>query len=94
MAIQLNYLFDCGAVQFDTSGTLSVDKEKMHEGVRSLTRVIMMLQAEGSYAKARDLMDGLGIIRPEVQRVLDRLDSIPVDIEPVFTTAENLLSGH
>jgi hypothetical protein len=29
-------------------------------------------------------------VRPQVQRVLDRLAAVPVDIEPRFTTAERL----
>ncbi|HEY4285433.1 MAG TPA: hypothetical protein VGM62_20420 [Chthoniobacterales bacterium] len=33
----------------------------------------------------------LGVIRPEVQRVLDKLKTVPVDIEPHFVTAEQLL---
>jgi hypothetical protein len=94
MAIQLNYLLDFGAVRFHTDGTLSVDPDKMQEGVRSLTRDIMQLQAEGSYAKARDLMERLGVIRPDVQEVMDRLDHIPVDIEPIFTTAEQMGSDN
>jgi hypothetical protein len=36
------------------------------------------------------MLDTLGVVRPEVQRVLDRLTEVPVDIEPVFTTAESL----
>ena len=47
----------------------------------------MTLQAEGSYAKAKDLIDRLGVVRPEVQKVLDRLTAVPVDIEPNFTSA-------
>ena len=33
----------------------------------------------------------VGIIRPEVQRALDKLKKVPVDIEPRFVTAEQLL---
>jgi hypothetical protein len=51
----------------------------------------MTLQAEGSYAKAKAMIDTLGVVRPETQRVLDRLRDVPVDIEPRFTTAEQLL---
>ena len=50
----------------------------------------MTLQAEGSYAKAKDLIDRLGVVRPEVQKALDRLAGVPVDIEPKFTTAAAL----
>jgi hypothetical protein len=31
-------------------------------------------------------------VRPDVQRALDKLTSVPVDIEPRFTTAEQLLA--
>jgi hypothetical protein len=37
------------------------------------------------------MLDTLGVIRPEVQRVLDRAADIPIDIAPRFTTAEELL---
>ena len=36
----------------------------MHAAVTALTREIMTLQAEGSYAKAKDLIDRLGVVRP------------------------------
>jgi hypothetical protein len=32
----------------------------------------------------------MGVVRPEVQKVLDRLAAVPVDIEPKFTTAADL----
>ena len=44
----------------------------------------------GDYAKAKGLIDRLGVLRPEVKRVLDRLGDVPVDIEPRFPTAERL----
>ena len=63
---------------------------KIDDAVTALTREIMTLQAEGSYAKAKALIDRLGVVRPNVQKVLDRLTTVPVDIEPRFTTAERL----
>ena len=63
----------------------------MREGVVGLTREIMTLQAEGSYAKARQMLDTLGTLRPETSAVLDRLTDVPVDIYPRFVTAETLL---
>ena len=72
-------------------GTFSVDAAKIRDAITALTRDIMTLQAEGSYTKARSMIDTLGVVRPETQRVLDRLSDVPVDIEPRFTTAEQLL---
>jgi hypothetical protein len=90
-AIQLNYLLDHGSFQVDRDGVYSVDPGKIRDGVAALTHDIMTLQAEGSYAKAKEMLTRFGVIRPEVQRVLDRMKSIPVDIEPRFTSAGQLL---
>jgi hypothetical protein len=90
-AIQLNYLLDQGGFRVNADGTFTVDAAKIREGVAALTREIMTLQAEGSYAKAKALIDRLGVMRPETQKVLDRLSDVPVDIQPRFVTAQELL---
>ena len=87
IAVQLNYLLDAGAVKVLPGGTFAVDDTKIADAVTSLTRDIMTFQAEGNYAKAKDLLDRLGVVRPPVQKVLDRLTNVPVDIEPNFTAA-------
>ena len=68
-----------------------MDTAKIRDGVTALTREIMTLQAEGSYAKAKQIIDTLGMIRPQTKALLDRLTSVPVDIEPRFVTALDLL---
>lgn len=90
-AIQVNYFLDKGAFRVNADGTFTVDASRIRQVVIDLTREIMTLQAEGSYAKAKAMIDTLGVIRPDVKRVLDRLTAIPIDIEPRFTTAEQLL---
>ncbi len=89
-AMQLNYLLDAGAFKVSKSGTFSVDPAKIKEGVTSLSRDLLTLEGHGDRAKARDLLSRLAVIRPEVQRILDRLKDVPVDIEPKFTTADSL----
>jgi hypothetical protein len=92
-AIQLNYLLDQGAFRVNSDGTFSVDSGRIREAVAGLTREIMTLQAEGSYEKAKGMIDRLGVIRPETKAVLDRLADVPVDIAPRFTTADELLKS-
>ena len=36
------------------------------------------------------MIEKLAGVRPEIQRVLDKLTDVPVDIEPVFVTAAKL----
>jgi hypothetical protein len=90
-AIQLNYLLDAGAFTVAPDGTFAVDASRIRDGVTALTRDIMTLQAEGRYDAARSMIDTLGVVRPSVKAVLDRLTDVPVDIAPRFTTAQTLL---
>ena len=90
IALQLNYLLDHGAVVVNADGTFAVVADKMKDTVASLTRDLMTLEAEGNYAGAQDLLKKMVVVRPEVQRVLDKLKDVPVDIEPRFVTAEKL----
>jgi hypothetical protein len=92
IAIQLNYLMDKGAVMVSADGTFLVDLIKAKEAVTGLTHDIMTMQAEGNYAAAKDLRDRMGIVRPPVQKALDSLLAVPTDIEPRFTTADQLVA--
>jgi hypothetical protein len=85
-ALQFNYLLDEGAIKIDEAkGIFSIDFGKVKDAVRKLTNEILTLQAEGSYAKAKALLDKYAVIRPAMQKALDKLGSVPVDIEPNFT---------
>jgi hypothetical protein len=88
--LQLNDLVDRGGFRVNDDGTFSVDVMKIKKAVTALTRELLTIQAEGSYEKAQAILERLAVIRPETQRVLDRLESVPVDIEPRFVTAEEL----
>lgn len=90
-AMQLNYLLDAGAFSVRPDGTFTVVPGKVKEGVTSLTHEFMTIQAEGNYEKAKEMQIRLGVIRPETQRILDKLKNVPIDIEPRFPAAEQLL---
>jgi hypothetical protein len=90
VALQLNTMLDRGAFVVAPDGTFSVDAVKIKPAVEALTAEIMHLEAAGDYAKAKDWLDRMAVLRPEVKRVLDRLTGVPVDIEPRFVTADQL----
>jgi hypothetical protein len=93
MALQLNWLLDAGAVRVRADGTFTVDGSLVAPAVSALTREIMTLQAQGDYAGAKALLDRMAVVRPPVQRVLDRLGQVPVDIEARFTIEEPYSNG-
>jgi uncharacterized protein YjbJ (UPF0337 family) len=74
VAMQFNYLTDEGAIKFnEAKGTFSVDHSKIKEGVTKLTHDLLTLEAEGSYDKAKAMLDKFAVIRPPMQQVLDKL---------------------
>ena len=89
VAMQFNYLTDEGAIKFnDAKGTFSIDHAKIKDSVRKLTHDLLTLEAEGSYDKAKAMLDKFAVIRPPMQQALDRLKDVPVDIEPMFPLAK------
>jgi len=87
VAIQLNYFLDHGGVTAAADGTFAVNPARVRQNVTDFTHDLMTMQAVGDYAAAKQLITTMGVVRPEVQRVLDRLTGVPVDIEPRFVTA-------
>ncbi len=88
IAMQFNYLTDEGAIEVDEkAGTFSINEAKVKEAVRKLTNEILTIQAEGSYDKAKAMLDKYAVIRPPMQRALDSLQTVPTDIEPIFPLA-------
>src|SRR5262249_55005507 len=88
MAIQFNYLRDKAAFVLNADGTFAVDFGKIKDAVRALDHDFLTIEAQGDYAAAKKMVTELAVIRPEVQRAVDRLKSTPTDIEPIFQDAE------
>ncbi|WP_223637491.1 hypothetical protein [Corallococcus sp. EGB] len=91
IALQLNHFLDTGAVKVNADGTFEVVPDKMQASVTSLTNQLMSLQAKGDRAAAEELLAKQGVVRPSVQKVLEKLKNVPVDIEPRYVTAESLV---
>jgi hypothetical protein len=83
MALQFNYLTDKGAFVENSDGTFAVNFQKIKPAVRDLVHDLLTVEANGDYAGAKKMLDELGVLRPSMERALERLKDIPVDIEPV-----------
>ncbi|HZD08799.1 MAG TPA: hypothetical protein VE176_11150, partial [Candidatus Limnocylindrales bacterium] len=71
-------------------GTFSVDLNKIKDAVAGLDRDLLTLEATGDYNGTKKLMSEMMVLRPEVQKALERLKGVPTDIEPIFLTADKL----
>jgi Peptidase family M49 len=91
MAIQFNYLTDKGGFVSHGDGTYSIDFAKIKQAVTDLDREFLTIEATGDYDRAKKLMKDLIVIRPDMQKALDKMKGVPNDIRPNFVTANALM---
>ena len=89
MALQFNYLADKGAF-VHREGRWEVDPAKIKGGVRDLAHELLTIEATGDYAGAKRMLDKLGVLRPEMKATIAGVSAVPVDIRPVFVTADEI----
>jgi hypothetical protein len=93
MLTSFNYLREKGAVVRDpASGRYSVNYDRFRAQARELARELMMVQARGSYAEAKAMLEKYGEPDEELRADLAKLDGIPVDIRPQYTVLEQMKS--
>jgi hypothetical protein len=89
--VAFNYLFRKGAITFDDkTGRFGVTYERFDKVVRELDGELLLLQAKGSYADAKKLIEDYGTVQPQMKQVLGRLTGVPVDIRPRYTIEQKM----
>ncbi len=81
--VRFNFFLDSGAFERGAeTGKYRVDFERMAAAITDLSRLLLMLQGDGDYEGARELLETKGVISDSLQADLDRLmdAGIPVDI--------------
>ncbi|MGD1147736.1 MAG: peptidase [Thermoanaerobaculaceae bacterium] len=84
VVIEANYLLEKGAIEVTPAGRFKPVLVKFGAGIKSLAHDLLMLEAEGSYTGAQELVKTYGTVKPAMAKVLDSLRDVPVDVEPVF----------
>jgi len=89
--LRFNYFLEKGAFIRNDDGTYSTDLNKMKIAATDLTQKILKLQGDGDYEGAKNWIETEGIIKPQLQEDLDRINAqgIPVDI--VFDQGPDVL---
>ncbi|KAJ2783603.1 hypothetical protein GGI15_002518 [Coemansia interrupta] len=90
-AMQLSYLLEHGGFVYDEQEkTFGVDVGRMTVAVENLTKEIMIIQGDGDREGALRFRDKYGVLAECVKEAVDRLEDVPVDIEPVWKDIEEL----
>ncbi|HET7321720.1 MAG TPA: hypothetical protein VFI96_04425 [Longimicrobiaceae bacterium] len=87
-----NFLKDHGAFTRDAdTGDYRVNFEKMQEAVDALAGKILELQGNGDYAGVGEFMETKGVIGPQLQKDLERLNSAGIPVDIVFEQGMGVL---
>lgn len=90
-AIIYNYLLEKGAYVYDEKNQkVSVNFDKIYPALKELCNLVLTIQAEGNYQGAKDLIAKYATNSPSIEAMRKKLESLPVDIKPVFEIEEKL----
>ena len=80
-----NYMEDNGAFARNAEGKYVVDVEKAKEALKTWSAMILEVEGEGDYDRAKTYAAENGVVRPSLQKDLDVIAgaNIPVDIRCV-----------
>jgi hypothetical protein len=92
--VRFNFFREMGAFsRDDTTGTYRVDFDKMRQAMTALSEVILTLQGDGDYEGASQLINEKGLIEPQLQTDLDRLDGLGIPVDVVFEQGMDVLES-
>jgi len=88
-AIIYNYLLEKGGYEYNPeTQKVKVNFEKVGSNLRDLANIILMIQAKGDYQGAKDLIAKYAVNSPSMETLREKLDHLPVDIQPVYQIDE------
>ncbi|MCE2397966.1 MAG: Zn-dependent hydrolase [Gemmatimonadetes bacterium] len=92
--VRFNYFREHGAFSRDeATGRYRVDFEAMRAAVAGLSELILTLQGDGDYEGVAALIEEKGVVPPELQADLDRLDAAGIPRDIVFEQGVSVLFG-
>ena len=92
--VRFNYFREQGAFSRDeATGRYRVDFDAMREAVAGLSNLILTLQGDGDYDGVAALIEEKGVVPPDLQADLDRLDAAGIPRDIVFEQGVSVLFG-
>ena len=89
--LRFNYFLEKGAFTRNEDGTYSVDMEKMKVAATELIQKILKMQGDGDYEAAKAWVETDGVVKPQLQADLDRVNDAGVPVDIVFTQGPEVL---
>jgi hypothetical protein len=89
--LNMNYFERNGAFVHQDDGTYKVNFAEMKEAVISQVENILMLQGDGDYEAAKNLVDTYGVMTEQLRKDLDMVNATGLPVDIVFKQGKDVL---
>lgn len=89
--VRFNFFKQEGAFKRNEEGLYLVDIEKMGNAVDALSNKILVLQGDGDYAGVSDLVNSMGLIKPDLAADLQKLADAQIPVDITFKQGKEVL---
>ncbi|MEO1252753.1 MAG: hypothetical protein AAFW81_10450 [Pseudomonadota bacterium] len=87
-AFQYSFYKEAGAFEWDeASGRFRLDFDRLAQAISDLTAKVVLVQGDGDYDAAKAFLDEYGVIDAHAEAAIASLDTLPVDIQPIYDDA-------
>jgi hypothetical protein len=81
--IQLNFLEENGVIKYEKD-KIKIDTKKFFDAIKELAREVLTIEAEGNYARAGEILEKYGKMKPQTLRLISLLSEIPRDLNIIW----------
>ncbi|MCF8303676.1 MAG: Zn-dependent hydrolase [Bacteroidales bacterium] len=89
--IRFNYFEETGAFTRQDDGTYKVNFEKMQKAMVDMIQMILHIQGDGDYDRAKALVKEKGVIMEQLQNDLNRLSDANIPVDIVFEQGKDVV---
>jgi len=89
--VRFNFFKQEGAFKRNDDGLYLVDIEKMGSAINALSNKILVLQGDGDYAGVSELVDTMGLIKPDLAADLQKLADAKIPVDITFKQGKEVL---
>lgn len=89
--VRFNFFKQEGAFKRNEDGFYLVDIDKMGKAIDALSNKILVLQGDGDYEGVSDLVDTMGVIKPDLAADLQKLSDAQIPVDITFKQGKKVL---
>jgi hypothetical protein len=89
--MRFSFFKEEGAFTRSADGTYKVDFEKTKAAMEKLVQKIIYIQGDGDYDAAKKWVETEGVVKPDLQADLDRINSANIPVDVVFEKGKKVL---